>query len=57
MTDICDNNNLDLEKINLNNIKRNKNKINKIIRISTNSINNIDEENELLKTFIYIYYY
>ena len=52
MGDICNNNNLDLEQINLNNINRNK-----IIRVSSNSINNIDEENELLKAFIYIYFY
>ena len=51
------NNNLKQELFNVNNTDNNKNKDNKMINNLTTPKNNIDEGKELLKTFIYIYYY
>ena len=51
------NNNLKQELFNANNIDNNKNKDNKMISNLTTPKNNIDEGKELLKSFIYIYYY
>ena len=51
------NNFLQQEKFNVNNKDDNKIRENKMISDITNPKNNIDEGKELLKAFIYIYYY
>ena len=62
VNDIINQNNINTNKLkqellNPNNTDNNKNKDNKMISNLTTPNNNIDEGKELLKAFIYIYYY